>query len=138
MSVNESEVCDLFDEIENHFKIFDEINTNLAKEFIEEMEKFDGSEKYVSEMKKAFQRIENNDEECEEEESSAATDEWRFKIAINIFKKFKIRFEIKRKVTTDPPVQQGHSQQDIPEASEQKRTQEAAKRIEKQHANCGK
>lgn len=140
-------VCDLFDEIQNHYKEFDKINAELLQEFIQEMQMFDGSEKYVREIKKAFERIENSDEEFEEE-FSAATDEWGFKMAIDIFKKFKINFEITRKITTDPPVQQVLLQ-DIPKSSEKltqatinqsapKSIQHSAEKIEKLYANCHK
>lgn len=136
-------VCDLFDEIQKHYKEFDKINAELLKEFIQEMEMFDGSEKYVREIKKAFERIENSDEEFEEE-FSAATDEWRFKMAIDIFKKFKINFEIKRTVTTDPPVQQVLLK-DNPQVTEQlsqstirqpASIQQSAEKIEKLYTNC--
>lgn len=146
MSVEESRVCDLFDEIEKHYKEFDELDAKLVKELIQEMEKFAGSEKDVDDMKKAFKRIENVDEESdeeEEEESAAATDEWSFKIAINIFKKFKVRFEIKRKVVTDPPVQGNANERPLTQVTEQppapESSQQAAKkRIEVVHANCVK
>lgn len=127
MSVDESKVYQLFDQIEKHYKEFDEIDAELLREFIPEMEKFEGSKKYVSEMKKAFKRIENSDEESEEE-SSAATDEWRFKLAISIFKKFTMAFEIERKITTDPPVRL-----ELPPATP---GQDAAQKIEKQHEKC--
>lgn len=121
MSVDEYKVCvcDLFDRIKNHYKESDEIDTDLLNELIQEIQKFKGSENIVAEIKKEFKRIENSyDDDESDDESSAATDEWRFSLAISIFKKFQMKFDIERKTTTDVPVQQVLPQADA-KASEQ-------------------
>lgn len=153
MTGDEDKVCKLFEQIEEQYKKFEkrgaeeqhlkfkELNAELLNEFIDEMGKFEGSEKFMREMRKAFEKIDNSDEDSEDE-FSAATDEWIFNLAVCLFGKFTMKVGITRKITTDPPTASGQQLPQVPNSTLHSTlsvsAEEAAKLIESLHEKCSK